>query len=187
MMHKQDKLEKPERLEELRPLETLRRIGIQADSEVCDIGAGTGIFTIPAASMTDNTVYAVEIDQQMLDIIAAKAQQQGLENIRPLKVHDNQLDIADATVDVVIMVTVLHELDTSTGLLDEYQRILKPGGKLAVIEFYKRVASMGPPMAMRLSEEDVEELLRPVGLALSDRFNLSGNMYGLVFKKTPIA
>lgn len=186
MKHKQDKLERPERLEELRPLETLRRIGVQADSVVCDIGAGTGIFTIPAASMTRNTVYALEVDQQMLDIIAAKAQQQGLGNVRGLNVHDNQVDIADGTVDVAIMVTVLHELETKTGLLEEYWRILKPGGKLAVIEFYKRETPMGPPMKMRLSEEDVEALLRPVGLEVTDRFDLSDNMYGLVFEKIPI-
>lgn len=183
MKHKQAKLDRPERVAELKPRETLQRIGVQADSVVCDIGAGTGIFTIPAATMTRNTVYALEIDAAMLEIIAAKARQQGIQNIRLLAVHDNRVDIAPGTVDVAIMVTVLHELEGQNRLLAEYSRILKTGGKLAVIEFHKRPTPMGPPQAMRLSPQDVEGLLRPVSLETIDRFELSENMYGLIFQK----
>lgn len=183
MKHKQAKLDRPERVAELKPRETLQRIGVQADSVVCDIGAGTGIFTIPAATMTRNTVYALEIDAAMLEIIAAKARQQGIQNIRLLSVSEDQVDIAAETVDVALMVTVLHELEGQNRLLAEYSRMLKPGGKMAVIEFHKRPTPMGPPQAMRLGPEDVEGLLRPVGLETIDRFDLSENMYGLIFQK----
>jgi len=56
MNHKQIELENPERLAELSPKDTLMRIGLGEKDIICDIGAGSGIFTIPAAGITKNTL-----------------------------------------------------------------------------------------------------------------------------------
>jgi len=62
MDHKQNKLENLESIAELSPKETLLRIGLGEQDIICDIGAGSGIFTIPAARITKNTAFALEIN-----------------------------------------------------------------------------------------------------------------------------
>ncbi len=69
MDHQQNKLENPERLAELSPKETLMKIGLGEQDVICDIGSGSGIFTIPAAQITANTVFALDINNEFLDII----------------------------------------------------------------------------------------------------------------------
>lgn len=66
------KLENPKRLEELNPKKTLEKIGMLQHDTFCDIGAGTGIFTYVAASMTEGKVYGVEISEAMQNILHEK-------------------------------------------------------------------------------------------------------------------
>lgn len=70
------KLENPARLAELNPKATLKRIGLRVGDVLCDIGAGSGIFAIPAAQITCGLVYAVELRADMLGIITDKASRQ---------------------------------------------------------------------------------------------------------------
>ena len=153
MKRKQEKLENPARVLELDPQKTLQRIGIQEDSVLCDIGAGSGIFTIAAAMLTKNTVYALELDDDMLLLIQEKAKQRAIPNIKTVKVRSEQFDIADHSIDIAIIVAVLHEIPDKEGFLKSVKRMLKADGKTAVIEFHKKESPMGPPVAHRLSKE----------------------------------
>lgn len=183
MNHKQLKYENPERLEELNPLHTLQRIGLRENHVLCDIGAGSGIFSIPAAQYTKNTVFALEKDNEMLNIIDQKASQNGVVNIRLLEVLDDYLNIDDKIADVALMVTVLHEIDNKSIILEEVRRILKPDGKFAVIEFHKHQTSKGPPITHRISKEEMEKLLIKKGFFIQDTFDLGANFYCMVFGK----
>lgn len=183
MKHKQEKLERPERLAELRPAETLRRVGFEDGQVLADIGAGSGIFTIPAARTTGDTVYALDTDPEMLRIIAGKAQQDGLTNIKLVAVSGDRFDIEAGVVDLALLVTVLHEIGDKAIMLEEIGRILKGGGRLLVIEFNKRETSMGPPMAIRLDKSETEAVLTAAGFSRTAGFELGDNMYGLVFTK----
>ena len=186
MNRKQLKLEDPKRIEELNPLGTLQRIGIEENHVVCDVGAGSGIFTVAAATMTKNIVFGLEIDKEMLSLIETKAKQNELTNIRLIEVRDDHFDIDAASVDIVLMVTVLHEIDNKAAMMSEINRILRDEGKFAVIEFNKRDTSMGPPMHLRLDQTEVETILRENGFAKINSFDLGENMYCMVFKKIPL-
>lgn len=106
-----NKLENPKRIAELKPEETLIKVGLQENHVLCDVGAGSGIFTIPAAKTTQNTVYALEINPEMLLLIEEKAKNASLSNIQTVKVTNNQLNLKENSVDIYLMVTVLHEID----------------------------------------------------------------------------
>ncbi|HYE67047.1 MAG TPA: methyltransferase domain-containing protein, partial [Anaerovoracaceae bacterium] len=108
---KQMRMENPLRIAELNPLETLIRIGLGENDTVCDIGAGSGIFTIPAAQITKNKVYALEIDDEMLEVIGEKMKNLSLSNIELVKVNGDKFPIEDQTVDFTLMVTVFHEIE----------------------------------------------------------------------------
>ncbi len=182
MDHKQNKLENPARLAELNPKETLRRIGLGEKDIICDVGAGSGIFTIPAAGITTNTVYALEINDEFLAVIKDKANALHLPNIITMKVTGDHYDIQPDTVDAVIMVTVLHEIENKDFILTEFKRILKDKGKLAVIEFHKRQTPMGPPAEHRLSKEEVVEMCEAFAFTKKMEFDLGDNLYCVLFE-----
>jgi ubiquinone/menaquinone biosynthesis C-methylase UbiE len=183
MNHKQNKLENPLRIEELNPKETLKRIGLQEKDVVCDIGAGSGIFTIPAAMMTGKTVYALEISAEMLSIIEDKMKQEALENIELVKVDNSHFDVEGHSIDLALMVTVLHEIEEKNVFLQEVKRLMKASGKIAVIEFHKRETPMGPPVSHRMGKEEVKETLHNIGFVVQNDLDLGDNYYCLVFGK----
>ena len=182
MNNKQVKLENPMRLEELKPMNTLKKIGLQENHIVCDIGAGSGIFSIPASMITRNKVYALEISDEMLSIIGEKAKVQGVTNIELIKVKDEHFDVLDDSINIALMVTVLHEIPNKIVILEEVKRILMDQGKLAVIEFHKRETPMGPPVEHRIGKNVVIDTLNNSGFLVADEFDLGENFYCLVFR-----
>ncbi|AGA67888.1 methylase involved in ubiquinone/menaquinone biosynthesis [Desulfitobacterium dichloroeliminans LMG P-21439] len=183
MDKKQMKLENPKRLEELNPQGTLKRIGFQRSHVLCDIGAGSGIFTLPAAKMTDEVVYAVEANSEMLKIIEGKAKDEKINNIKYVYVEDDHFDIKGKSVDFVLLVTVLHEIEGKSVFMKEIERLLNDQGKIAVIEFHKRETPMGPPIPHRISKEDVLSALADIDFEVQDEFELGENFYCLTFAR----
>ncbi|MGE5380127.1 MAG: class I SAM-dependent methyltransferase [Methylocystaceae bacterium] len=180
MNRKISRLEDPERLKELNPVGTLKRIGLGEHDVVCDIGAGSGIFTIPAAKITDNLVFALETDEEMLEVVGQKVRNEKLLNVKTVKVADGHFDIEENTVDFVILAAILHEIGNKAAFLAEINRIMKRNGKLALIE-YKQQAPIGPPLIYRISQDEVTRLGEGCGMVRSDEINLGDNFYCIVF------
>lgn len=178
---KQMKMETPVRIAELDPMGTLRRIGLGENDAICDIGAGSGIFTVAAAQITREKVYALEIDDKMLDIIAAKADSIAASNIEPVRVEGDRLELTDQSVDLVIMVTVLHEILNTDALLKEVKRMLKKGGRIMVIEFHKSETPMGPPESHRIDRKETVKIIEDFGFSITEDFDLGENFYCVIF------
>lgn len=183
MVHSQNKLENPIRMAELSPEKTLKRIGLDEKDVFVDIGAGSGIFTIPAAKITANAVYAFDINSESLEVINEKAKKEGLSNVETIRVTNNRYNLEGKTADLVLMSTVLHEIEDKETLLSEVRRITKDTGKLAIIEFHKRETPMGPPVPHRLGKEDVAAICGKHGFQVSKEFDLGDNYYCLVFEQ----
>ena len=156
------KLENPVRVAELNPPETLRRIGLKPGDGFIDVGAGTGLFAFEAARLTRGSVYAVEISLEMLRVLAEKRENGGLENVQILGGIEL---VPDGAADLALLCTVLHELDEPMSVLGHIRRALKPGGRLAVIEFHDRATPMGPPAAHRIGEAEAKRLLADAGFS----------------------
>lgn len=185
--HTPSRLDNPVRAAELNPEATLNRLGFKAGEVLCDIGAGSGIFTIPAARIAAGApatkVLALDIKPEMLDAIRHKAQQAGLQNIDLRQVIDHGLPVEDRAVDLALLVTVLHEIIDYGVFLSEINRLLKPGGRLAVIEFHDRETPFGPPVTERLGQAVVAERVTAAGFAVTEEFELGPNFYCLIFVK----
>ena len=180
--HKLEKLENPARLAELAPETTLTRIGLTCGDSVCDIGAGSGIFTLPAARQTRGTVYAVDPNDELLQILEARANAEGLSNIRILRTGTFAYDIPAGSVDLVLLVTVLHEIEAKADLLREVARILKPSGSLCVIEFKKEPTPFGPPVDHRIAIDAVVSVCADSSFHEKERFLLGENLYCVMFR-----
>lgn len=179
------KFENQIRVAELNPKNSLIKAGFKENMVLCDIGAGTGIFTFPATEISSNDIYALEVSDSMLELLTHRMVKRNTKNLKIKKVDSTILPLDDNSCDMAIMVTVLHEVENKELMLDEIKRILKQGGKLMVIEFHKRETPMGPPFDHRISEEYVEKISNSHGLKTIDKFSLGDNFYSLIFEFIP--
>jgi ubiquinone/menaquinone biosynthesis C-methylase UbiE len=181
--HSPERLETPERVHELNPAATLAKIGFTAGQVLCDIGAGSGLFTLPAAHITQQTVYALDVNPAMIAAVQAKAKAADLANIDLRKVEGQHLPVPDDSVDLALVATVLHEIPQKGPFIREIQRLLKPDGRLAVIEFHGKATPMGPPSSERLGQDVVIALMEAHDFSVIDQFDLGPNLYCVVFRK----
>lgn len=182
-MDMRNKLENPNRVLELNPKDTLKQIGLKNGDIFCDVGAGTGIFTFAAAEITSNKIYAVEISDEMLEILQSGAEEKKLENVVTTKGIEK---IPESSCNVVLLCTVLHEVPDVQDMMNEIRRILVKDGILSIIEFHKRQTPAGPPVKLRLDSVQLAESLHDYGLHQIQHFPLGENFYCSVFKRADL-
>ncbi|GAX89866.1 class I SAM-dependent methyltransferase [Effusibacillus lacus] len=159
------KLDNPERRKLLPPEEILAPLQIGEQEDVADIGVGPGYFAIPASRLTSGTVYGVDVEPQMLGFLKEKANEAGAANIVPVQSDAEAIDLADGSVDKVFCAFILHELADLTKGLSEIKRILRPGGKLLVLEWEKKQTESGPPVEERLDAPELAASIEKFGFA----------------------
>ncbi|MBC8844252.1 class I SAM-dependent methyltransferase, partial [Escherichia coli] len=115
----------------LSPEGFLQAMPIGKTASILDLGAGTGFLTIPAAKLVDNTVFALDLDAKMLELIESKAKEAGLANVETLEASMDDIPLEANSVDVVLASLVLHEADSLADVLREVSRVVKTGGYFA--------------------------------------------------------
>jgi len=134
-----------------------------------DLGCGEGNYALAVAKAVgpQGTVYGIDAWQEGLDELEKRAASEDLHNIITIHANLNEhIPLEDATVDVCFMATVLHDLlreSTGETVLTEIARVLKPAGRLCIIEFKKIEDGPGPPIGVRLSPEETENIIMPFG------------------------
>jgi len=111
---------------------------VQEGQNFLDYGCGTGCFAIPAAKIVSTTgrVYALDCFPRQLEIVKERARKEGLINIETI-LSDNDTGLPDASIDVVWMCDVLHEIKERRTVLEELHRILRDNGTLAIYDGMK--------------------------------------------------
>jgi len=151
-----------------------------------DLGCGRGNYTLAALDLIGprGLVYAVDLWEEGIAALEALAAREGRANLKPLAAGADQVPIDSHSVDVVLMATVLHDLveaGTEAGALAEVARIIKTGGRLAIVEFHKIDGPPGPPRHIRLDPAEVEALVAPYGFARQETVNLGPYNYLITF------
>ncbi len=125
---------------------------------IIDVGAGTGFFARAAADIVGATgeVIAADISEEML----ASMRETGLPgNVHPVRSEEYSVPVPDGKGDMVLAAFVVHEAPDRARFLAELKRLLKPGGKLLIIEWKKQEEEQGPPRGERLDEPDLDASL----------------------------
>lgn len=132
-----DWLERPERAAEEAPEKVLAALAVQAGEVVADLGAGTGYYTrrLAAAVGPTGRVYAVEIQPELIERLRADLACHGLTQVAPILGTEQNPRLPPESLDLVLMVDVYHELAWPHEVLAAVCRALKPGGRLAVVEY----------------------------------------------------
>lgn len=153
-----------------------------------DLACGVGNYAIEIARQLKQTgtVHALDLWEEGIAKLKLRAGSLGLTNIQA-SVCDvsKKFPLDENSVDVCLMATVLHDLiadDTHEGTLNEVMRVLKPSGRLAVIEFKKMPGPPGPPEKVRLSPEALEQVLAPRGLECQRTVELGTVTYLSIFQ-----
>ncbi|MBE0525206.1 MAG: class I SAM-dependent methyltransferase [Methanosarcinales archaeon] len=160
-------LDNPDRRDFLNPEAILDMIPLDKNTVFVDVCAGTGYFALPAAARV-RQVLALDILDEMVEVIRAKAESWHLTNLTPLKSVESSFPVDEGTADVVFMSNVFHELDDHNLALKEVIRILKSDGILAVVDWKKESTPVGPPVEYRFSELDVTGILQLCGFKLTE-------------------
>jgi ubiquinone/menaquinone biosynthesis C-methylase UbiE len=162
------KLESPERYKILPPYKTLKVMCLREDDIMIDIGCGTGYFTIPASEITGpmGKVIGVDISQEMLDEVRSKINGIG-HNIELVLSNSVELPVRDSQATFALLSNVLHEAEDMMGMLAEASRVLKPGGRLAIIEWEKTEMPVGPPIEHRLHHEEIMKMVMDSGFTMA--------------------
>ncbi len=145
-----------------------RRIDLAVGMTFLDVASGRGTYSLAAAEILgpSGRVLAVDLWREGIEGLRRQAHERSLDNIRT-EVSDprERIPFPDNSADAVLMATTLHDFahdDRRDTVLREVARVLKSGGRLAVVDFFEHLdGSPGPPRHIRISAQQVENTLAP--------------------------
>lgn len=164
-----------------KPHEVVQALKLAPDAVVADIGAGTGYFAVRFAHMlAQGRVYGVDVEPDMVKYLAERAKKENLPNLRPVTGAPASPNLP-APVDLVILVDVYHHIDQREAYFRNLRGSLKPGGRIAIIDF-RLDSPSGPPKSVRIAPDRVKTELKQAGYALSEEHAFLPRQYFLIFK-----
>jgi precorrin-6B methylase 2 len=150
-------LERPERVKEEEPAKLIEALAIKEGMTVADVGAGSGYhcFLMSPLVGEKGKVLASDIQQEMLDLIAAKAKKQKVTNIEMVKGTTKDPKLPKGEVDLILMVDVYHEFEFPFEMAEKMVESLKPGGRLVFVEFRLEDEKVPIKLVHKMSERQV--------------------------------
>lgn len=179
-----DWLERPAREQEERPRQAIELMRLRPTDVVADIGAGSGYFSFRLADrVPQGRVLAVDIQQEMLDLIGKKAADSGVKNVVPVLGRTDDPRLPDAAVDVVLMVDAYHEFDQPFEMMTAIARALKPGGRVVQIEYRAEDPAVAIKPLHKMTEAQARLEAEAVGLRFIENVAGLPQQHLLVFEK----
>jgi len=151
----------------------LEALNIQPGQSVCDMGAGNGFYTLELARLVgpEGVVYAVDIQPQMLRLLARRAAEEGLTNIKLLLGTPIDPRLPKGELDAVLCVDVYHEFSHPDAMLSTICASLKPDGRLVLAEFRGEDPAVPIKPLHKMTKAQVKAELEPHGLEVKREFD----------------
>ncbi|MFV0442650.1 MAG: class I SAM-dependent methyltransferase [Planctomycetaceae bacterium] len=180
-------LERREREREERLSQLMKALRLEKGMIVADIGAGSGVISRLIAKRVgdDGVVLAVDIQQEMLDALSARNKLLGVHNIQPVLGEVQSPRLGEDRIDLAVMVDVYHEFDFPYEMLREIARSLKPGGRVAFVEYRKEDPNVPIKEIHKMTEAQVKrEALQPeLGLEWVETYGKLPRQHVVLFRK----
>jgi len=171
----------PKRDEWQKPHEVIQALALKPDAVVADIGSGTGYFAVRFANMVPRgRVYGVDIEPDMVKYLGERARRDKLDNVVAIAGAPDDPRLPEKA-DLILMVDVFHHIDDRERYFRKLRASLKPGGRIAIIDF-RLDSPDGPPRAARISPDRVVAELKGAGYTLAKEHSFLPNQYFLVFR-----
>ena len=182
-----DGLTRPERDADERPDFLLDALQIRPGAVVADLGAGTGYFTWRLARRVgpSGKVFAVDVQQNMLDVVARELKKRNLSNVELLLGGESDPRLPVGALDLVFIANSYHEFSEPETIIAAVRRSLKPDGRLVVLEYAKENTFVPVAPAHKMSIEEIRSEIEPVGFDLDRILDFLPMQHGLIFIKRP--
>jgi cyclopropane fatty-acyl-phospholipid synthase-like methyltransferase len=164
-----------------KPHEVIRALALAPDATVADIGSGTGYFAVRLAhAVPRGMVIGVDASRDMVRYLNERAKRDGLANLSSQMGGASDPRLA-VPVDLVLMVDTYHHIGSREKYFTRVRQALKPGGRLAIIDF-RLDAPTGPPRSSRISPEQVKRELARAGFELEREHDFLPQQFFLVLR-----
>jgi precorrin-6B methylase 2 len=180
-----DWLERPERDAEEHTERLVQTLKLKPGDVVADIGAGTGYFSWRMAKQIGKRgrVYAVDIQQEMLDLLAENMKKQGVANVKPVLGTITDPKLPPGAVDLVIMVDVYHEFSHPFEMMEAICRAVKPGGRVVFVEYRAEDPAVPIKRVHKMSEDQVRKEMAVQPLEWVETIGVLPRQHIVVFRK----
>lgn len=167
---------------------TFSIIDVKPNSSFLDLACGIGKYSIEIAKNIGEkgTIYAVDLWQEGIEALNQEIDIMSIKNIKTILADiSNKLPLEENSIDSCLMATILHDLSKSDQkfTVQEVARLVKPGGMLNIIEFKKIDKGPGPPVDIRMEEEEIEALVTQYGFTKVTGSEVGEFNYLLKYKK----
>ena len=158
-------LERSERETEEKPQLVIDALEIQPGQTIADLGAGSGYYSFRIAPLVGPTgkVLAIDIEPTMLDVIAQRASREHVANIATVRSSARDPNLAPHSVDLLFMVDVYHELEYPYEVMSRVREALKPGGRVALVEYRAEDPAVQIKPVHKMSEAQVRREMQAAG------------------------
>lgn len=166
------------------PTATLIKLGLSEDCQCAvDLGCGYGTFSLPAARLMRGTVYAIDMDPEMIAALKRKSAEHSNLQLWQRDFVEHGSGLPAGSVDYAMLFNILHAEEAAT-LLKEAMRVLKRDGTLAVMHWnYDPATPRGPSLDIRLRPEACRELVERAGFIVGPLLDLPPHHYGFASRR----
>lgn len=174
------------------PARNVAALGIQSGMRVADFGAGSGAYALLIAEQLSGSgaVYAIDVQRELLRRIHNEAVRLGYKNVEVIWADleiPRASKLADGSIDLVLISNLLFQVPDKAPVLREARRIVKPTGRVIVIDWSGSFGGMGPIEEDVVEREAALELSRNAGLDLEREFAAGVHHYGLFLRPVHIS
>ena len=182
-----DWLTRAERDAEEQPDRVVASLKIPQGATVVDLGAGVGYFTwrLAKAVGPSGKVIAVDIQEGMLDLLAANLKRRGIDNVEMVLAHPEDPKLPVGQVDLLMLVDVYHELAHPESTMAHVRRSLKPDGRVVIIEYRKEDPTVRIQPLHKMTVDEVRAEVEPVGFKLDEVMDFLPKQHIIIFKSRP--
>jgi ubiquinone/menaquinone biosynthesis C-methylase UbiE len=178
-------LDRPEREKEEEPAKLMEAIDLRPGDGVADVGAGSGYFTFRLSERVGpkGKVYANDIQQEMLDIIAQRMKAKGVKNIELVRGTESDPKLPAGSVDMILLVDVYHEFEFPYEMTEGMVRALKPGGRLVFVEYRLEDPEVPIKLVHKMTEKQVRKEMEPHPLRWVKTSEVLPRQHVIIFEK----
>lgn len=173
-------LEGERRVTGLQVDKVIATLKIKSNHKIADIGSGSGLFTRPLAKKAaKGMVYAVDIDQKLLDHVAKTSADEKLANVKTILAAEDDPKLPEQ-VDLIVIIDTMHHIANQPTYVKTLKKFLRKGGRIAIIDFSKTWPAGHEKMVYKL--EDLDGWMKAAGYKQVETYDFLDNNFFVVYR-----